>query len=678
MNRKSPEPDDVESSSEEEEDEAEEDDESGAESSSEEDGFDSEDDRVNIIPGQDTERIPSEAPKASAEDESSSESDEEDDTMEADTKKPIDPSHPQKVQTFDSDVESEYETESSSETESLTQEPDVVEGTPTNAMEAPPPSQKKLQETQVLESKAASEEGAQQGTSKAAKQQEKDPPPLRSAKGEALKNVQEESQSARNVIKDIASDDSVRDDKKSGASAKKRKNGSSQQDAERDSADSEPISKKRKDADMAQDGKKSAAKDKVSLIPSDSRFGDLSSPKKSVSRDKPLHTLGDVAKEIAKKTLNGNNASARANGLKDVFDSKKSPAGNEIKQEKKSNRHRSSTSKQKKLPHVWSVEEEIIMASEVLNRVKMGLEVPSKRADDFWFTLSEVLQEKLGVEFSREQLSEKARRMKQKYHGTVHKIEDLRDTKKPFKHKNDSEQRLFDILSQIWGRAEVTSLEDWRGVYNGTSKSIQSPDREVKGTRVSSPKAMPLTKANDGQIESANTGKIEAAATTDNDVKRKANAVAATSTKPDHEEEQALKEDQARNIVHSPADISPSFMNKLLQERIDATLHELQEWSKRNVEDWMSKAYALIEDSTKRLEDQMRQRTSWMGMAAWGGLPMRFPLVEGDKNYQQQLHDLQLQELNVQVQRLELMRRECELKKEQIKAQLHQEETEQM
>ncbi|KAI5062886.1 hypothetical protein GOP47_0021433 [Adiantum capillus-veneris] len=622
MTRKRPERDDVESSS---EDEEEEDNVSGGE----EDDFISEDDRVNIIPGQDTERIPSESPKASAEDESSSESDDEDDSM----KEPA---------------------------------MDVVQGISSRPSEAPPPLLKKLQETRVLENRASSEEGAQKGKGKPAKQQEKDPPPLRSAKGEVLKNVQEESRSGRKVIKDIVSDDSVRDDKKSGISSKKRKNESSQQDAERDSADSEPILKKRKDGDMAQDGEKSTTKDKGSQIPSDSRIGDLSSSKKGVDRDKPLHTLGDVAKEIAKKTLNS--TSARANWLKDVFNSRKSPT----KQEKKANSSAasrpSSTLKQKR----WSVDEEIIVASEVLNRVKMGFKVPSKKTDDFWFMLSEVLQEKLGVEFSRDQLSEKARRMRQKYQGTVQKIKESQGSMKPFKHRNDSEQQLFDIFRQIWGRAEVSNLEDQQGANNGTRKSIQSPDREVKEMHVSSPKARPSSKAN--------AGKIDTAAMTGNDVDVKANAVVATLMKPDHEEE-VVKEDQARTILHPLANASTSPINnvdKLLQDRIDATLQELQEWSKQNLKKWMNKASALIEDSTKRLEDQMWRHTSWMGMAG-GRLPtMRFctgmdiQLGEGDGSYMQQLHELHLQEVNVYAQRLELMRKECELKKKQIKAQLHQ------
>ncbi|MCO5608814.1 hypothetical protein L7F22_063031 [Adiantum nelumboides] len=693
MNHKRPDPEAKHSSSEEEEDEEEEEEdenESGGESSSEEeeDDFDPDDVRVNMVPGEDTVVTPSQAPVASAQEESSSESDEEeDDTMKVDTEQATnlsDPHSQQKIQTFASDVESEYETDSSSESEGLSQEPtqDVVQGTPIEAMQALPSSQKKIQEARVLESKALTEEGTGKGKNKAAKQREKDPPLSRNPKGEILTKVQKESQSARKghtgVIRDIASDDSVRDDKKPGAPLKKRKVESSQHDAERDSADSVPITKKKKDADTEHDGKKSAPTDKVLQTPNDTGIDDLSSSKKGMDRDTPSQSLGEIAKEIAKKTLNNINASARANGSKDALESKRSPVQHETMQEKKANsstvNHRASASKQKKLPHVWSTDEEIILASEVLKRVKMGFEVPSKRADDFWFTLSDILQEKLGIEFSREQLSEKVRRMKQKYQGTVPKIEEARDTKKPFKHKNDSEQRLFDTMSKIWGRAEVTSLEDQLEADNATgkdiSKFIQGHDRDAKGKNASSPKAKPSAKAN--------AGKNEAAAMTDKDVDAKVYAVAATSAKPDHEP--ISKEDQGRNFL-PPAD-SAAFpvnnLDRLIQDRINATLHELQEWSKWNLEEWMNRVYSLVEDSTKRLEDQVR-RASWMGMAGVG-LPMRlgsgmdFQLVHGDKSYQRQLRELQLHELNVHVQRLELMRKECELKEEQIRAQLQQEQ----
>lgn len=649
MNQKKAEPEEMESSSGEEEEDEEDDDEgdeTASESSSEEDEFDPADDRVNIIPGEKAEETPFEAPKTSAQDESSSESDEEEDTMNLDTKLhsvASQPDTPVNIRDFDSDVESEYETEteSGSESEGATQEP----ANPTKGT-------------------VAEDEVAQKGKNKAVKQQQKDPPPSRSGKKEVLKNAQDESHSARKghggVSKEIASDDSVRVDKKSGQSSKKRKPESLQYDAEKDSADSGLISKKRKDADIANTGKKGAAKDKELHSPDSTSTEDPFSSKKGAERDKPAHSLGDAAKEIAKKTLH--NSNARVNGSKGVLDRKVYTSGHESKQDKTENRSAvnqpTPSTKQKKLPHVWSVDEEIVMALEVLNRVKMGFEVPSKRNDDFWLSLSGILQEKLGIEFSKDQLSDKARRMKLKFQGTVRKVEDACESNKPYKHKNSGEQRLFDLLSQVWGRAQVTSLEDQPGGGDGDrkdpSKSLESPEREGKGANVSSPKARSSSKAN-----------------ASNDVGAKANGVVATSGK----DGQAAKEDERKFALHARGPASPaSDVDRLLEDKIQATLHELQEWSKRNVEEWMNRAFTLIEDSTKRLENQVRH-TSLMGIAG-GALPMRlcdsieFQLEQGDKDYQKQWQELQIQELNVQAQRLELMRKECELKQEQLKLQL--------
>lgn len=640
MNHKQGEPEAMESSSSEEEEEeakgedpgsGEED--SASESSSDGDEFDSSDERVNMVPNE----TPAE-PFAQEESSEESSSDEEEEPM-----KLAEPEKVQNIKSFESDVDSEYETESGSESEGMTQKT-VVKESSNEADEDLPLTQKKAKKNSASVNKGIREDdhSAKKGKTNGLKQSQN--PKATKMKEEAFPMaLKGQGAVAKQTLKDTELSLSVKDEKKAGLSVKKRKLEPSRHDVEADSDNSTPIPKRRKDVECIEKGKMNGERD----------------------------PLNDTGKEIAKKTLS--DPSAILNGSRNVSN-KVSAVEREPRQRKKTNigasNGPSSPQKQKKLPHVWSTDEEIMMASEVLNHSRTGMEVPSKKSDDFWLVLSEVLHEKLSVEFSRDQLSDKLRRMKGRYQSAVQKIKETEDLQKPYKHKNAKEQNLFDIWSQIWGRAEVSTLEDH--LTGSDSKTeprksiVVSSSFATEGKDpVIAPKMKPASKEKASQERAM-------AAMEDSAGRDALPPLEGVVTFPmELDKPEAAKE--GSSAPEESASLSKD-MHKFLQEKVLKSVNELQNWSKNSMESWMTKALALIESSVKTIGDQARHVN--MAGITGGSLPMGLcgsmdlQFLHGEQAFQQQWYELQLQELNIYSQRLELMQKECKLKKDQLKLQL--------
>ncbi|KAH7427647.1 hypothetical protein KP509_10G053300 [Ceratopteris richardii] len=334
------------------------------------------------------------------------------------------------------------------------------------------------------------------------------------------------------------------------------------------------------------------------------------------------------------------------------------------KKEKLSINQPVSSSKSKKIPHMWSAEEEIFMLSEVLNHIKMGFEVPTSKVDDFWSSFSEILQKKVGLEFTREQVNDKFKRLRQRYLSAMQRINASQQSGSQFKHRNSGDQTLFDLSGQIWGKQQASDLSQQEvasGPQNDPSKSNQIPLKATKSKNGGSPNSGSHIAPNDST-------KPDSTRITDDNLGENRTVIVG-SNEPDTLH--IVKGDYEEILANAPLD----HVEKLVQERIETAINDLQEWSKRNMEDWMSRTYSLLEESMRKFEEQMRS----MSCAGYGNgglvIPTRFgdtmsyEFMNRDGGIQQQWYDLHLQELRVQAQRLELMRRECELKQEQVKTQ---------
>lgn len=335
--------------------------------------------------------------------------------------------------------------------------------------------------------------------------------------------------------------------------------------------------------------------------------------------------------------------------------------------------------KPKKPAQIWTPKDEIAFSSELLNCVKSGSEIPNIKADVFWANLHEQLHGKLEGDWSKDQLCEKARRMKARYQVLADKV---KESDKPFKHRNNNDKILFGLWSQVWGKGDehiqadeehlkpadgaghVASVKEGKSIIQDRSaQKVKQPKQETNETEIYTDES-----DEEGASEGNGTTNMQAGADVFGDGNHK--SVLDVALFPS----ETGMHDQAKD----KAPHSTSHLYKFLQDATRASLKEVQESSKRMMDEWQSKATAVVESAVKTMADKYRL-SHGMGLAGTGGfgLPsvnnwehLDFQFSHGEHAFQQQWCELHLQELDVYSQRLQLILQECRLKQDQLKLQL--------
>lgn len=388
---------------------------------------------------------------------------------------------------------------------------------------------------------------------------------------------------------------------------------------------------------------------------------------------------------------------------------KGSRSDNEVKLDKKVTRNSESETvkealspqKPRKTVQTWTPKDEIALSTEVLNLVKSGSEIPTKKVDAFWSILYEQLQDKLEAEFSKEQLCDKVKRMKTR---CLAMAEKMKESQKPFKHRNSTDEVLFGIWIQIWGKTESSESED-------TEEADEEKDKEevskpaAAAAKIASVKEIKVKQdrkdsdAAKGIQPKSTSSETEGSGSEDNDdgaalegngttvVPMELDGKVIHETKADAVSDKSHKslsdltvvpKDTGLHIQGSNKSSSPNDIPKVLQDEVRTSLLEMQGNLKQMLEEWLNKAMAFVENAAKTTADKSRLMNG-INLAGIGGLSlppfrnwecMDFQLPEGEQAFQQQWYELHIQELEVCSQRLQLLQRECHLKQEQLKLQL--------
>lgn len=471
------------------------------------------------------------------------------------------------------------------------------------------------------------------------------------------------------------------------------------------------VSKRDRDAEPEEKG--SSKKLKKGKAEKSSKAEHIPKPKDSekVGKDKhtPAHT-GDKKSEQKKAITaaeNPKSSSSQQHPAKrsENGSAKKAPKVEKGKNDKKAFKSPEPESKKEPFspskPKLWTAKDEIALSTEVLQDIKLGTEIPVKKSDDFWSKLFGKLEGKMEGEWTKEQVCDKVRRMKTRY---ITMAEKVRESEKPFKFRNSTDQDLFGLWTQIWGNDDVIKVDNDKEGDEGKDKRSKpmvsaSP---VKGSKL----------ARDKQISST-TAVLEVKVMHDKELgarKGKQSEKQSRETdEADSDESDDVADSQGKKLRMTPMEVdqkdacanavstlvpkvtavqvegnnTPSHSlsdgQRLFQDEIRASLSELQECSKKMLKEWQTKATAVVENAVKAAADQSRL-VNGLGGGGLAGLNFtpfrRLDLMDlqppqGEQAFQQQWHELHLQELDVYHQRLELMQRECQLKQDQLKLQLH-------
>ncbi|KAJ7571592.1 hypothetical protein O6H91_01G167700 [Diphasiastrum complanatum] len=98
--------------------------------------------------------------------------------------------------------------------------------------------------------------------------------------------------------------------------------------------------------------------------------------------------------------------------------------------------------KLRKPPHNWTIEDELTLSSQLHEDFK-GVKFPPRKGDGYWAVLRDVLRGKLGLDWSKDQIYHKYRRMKAKYKKMI------QDDSKLHRYRDSNEETLFSLWRQI-------------------------------------------------------------------------------------------------------------------------------------------------------------------------------------------------------------------------------------
>ncbi|KAJ7539595.1 hypothetical protein O6H91_11G100800 [Diphasiastrum complanatum] len=109
-----------------------------------------------------------------------------------------------------------------------------------------------------------------------------------------------------------------------------------------------------------------------------------------------------------------------------------------------------SESKSRKAAQTWAPKDELLLASQFLTNMKDGISFPLKKSDIYWEELRQRLQGRLETDWSKDQIYDKYRRMKSRYDVLKERLKS-EDTKL-HKYKGAEEEKLFKVYQQLWGK----------------------------------------------------------------------------------------------------------------------------------------------------------------------------------------------------------------------------------
>lgn len=472
------------------------------------------------------------------------------------------------------------------------------------------------------------------------------------------------------------------------------------------------VSKRDRDAEREEKG--SSKKPKKAKGEKSSKLEHSPKPKDSekVGKDKhtPAHT-GDKKSELKKAAHiaaaeNPKSSSSQQHPSKrsENGSAKKESKVEKGKNDKKAFKSPEPESKKEPFspskPKLWTAKDEIALSTEVLQDVNLGTEVPVKKNDAFWSKLFGKLEGKMEGEWTKEQLCAKVKRMKTRYTTMAEKV---RESEKPYKFRNSTDQDLFGLWTQIWGNDDAIKVDNDKEGDEGKdkrSKPMVSASL-VKGSKLPRDKLISSSTAvlevkvmhdkelgarKDKQSEKQSRETDESGSDESDDV-ADSQGEKLTITPMEVDQKDACANAVSTLVpkvtaVHVEGNNMPchslSDGQRLFQDEIRASLSELQECSKKMLKEWQTKAMAVVENAVKATADQSRLMNGLGGGGLAGlsftpfrSLDLNLQPPQGEQAFQQQWHELHLQELDVYRQRLELMQRECQLKQDQLKLQLH-------
>ncbi|MCO5564383.1 hypothetical protein L7F22_018043 [Adiantum nelumboides] len=326
---------------------------------------------------------------------------------------------------------------------------------------------------------------------------------------------------------------------------------------------------------------------------------------------------------------------------------------------------------------LFTGKDEIVFTTEILHDLQKGIEIPSKKSDEYWSELADRIEERMDGSWSKEKLCDKLKRMKTRYGSMVEKFNNAGERK----FRNTVDQELFAMWDQIWGNGDATKADDTDVVKSKNSKALAaaSPMKGGKASRneVAAPvqdfkAVMDELEVNKDNREASESE--ESIGGSDSPKKKLIVTPMDVDLQDAHEGQIQVPEKKADNAMSHAA----NEVQGALHKEVRATLAEIQESSRQTLKDWQTKALAIVENAVKAVAHQARFMNG-LGPGGFDGLctPFRsldmrdFQLTEGNEALQRQWHDLQLKEIDVYRQRLELMQRECQLKQDQMTAQTH-------
>ncbi|KAJ7565408.1 hypothetical protein O6H91_02G059100 [Diphasiastrum complanatum] len=342
--------------------------------------------------------------------------------------------------------------------------------------------------------------------------------------------------------------------------------------------------------------------------------------------------------------------------------------------------------KAKKPSHSWSSKDEILLATYFLRDLKSGVTFPPKKNGNYWEDLCKRLKGRLDKDWSKDQIHNKYRRMKTRYYVLTQRMQS-QNSKLPM-YKGAEEEKLYEILQQIWGTMETQSPKLLHQKATDTpqedddlnEEALNEEDNEEKSDDKFSEPGMLAPISSSGKFKPksnlVSASKFKALEIGLKSMEDAGNNVAGRNLLPVFQDNRHFPN---RNAMYDTLQAANSRLIEGMQKSFVTTLKEEH-----------SKVHFLVEKTLKQFEEKFRWLselvTAFMPLAGvgtqspwiWGGfsdgvVPSGMLQLEDSEStclLQQQLLEQQSRETKVLVKRMQLLQRILHQKQEDLKLKL--------